>query len=109
MTNLDVKQCEKCARILPKTANVMTQYCTACRVKVKRAVQREAVKRQAESRKHDLCSDDGAWKLKRRIEKYWQERGHEVRVSLKKGGFTSAMRSARSDVRSDMINGLPRQ
>jgi len=38
---------------------------------------------------------------------YWAERGHDVRVNLVNGGFLASMRSARTDVRSNLINGVP--
>jgi hypothetical protein len=56
---------------------------------------------------HDFCNVDGARRLKQRIEEYWRERGYAVDVKLIEAGFVAAMRSARMDVRSDMVNGLP--
>ena len=56
---------------------------------------------------HDFCNVDGARRLKQRIEEYWRERGYNVDVKLIEAGFVAAMRSARTDVRSDMVNGLP--
>lgn len=56
---------------------------------------------------YDFCNVDGARRLKQRIEEYWRERGYEVDVKLVDAGFMAAMRSARTDVRSDMVNGLP--
>ncbi|MDX2237792.1 MAG: hypothetical protein NW203_09540 [Hyphomonadaceae bacterium] len=56
---------------------------------------------------HDFCTVDGARRLKQRIEEYWRERGYNVDVKLVDAGFVAAMRSARTDVRSDMVNGLP--
>lgn len=56
---------------------------------------------------HDFCSVDGARRLKQRIEDYWRERGYNVDVKLVEAGFVAAMRSARTDVRSDMVNGFP--
>ncbi len=56
---------------------------------------------------HDFCNVDGARRLKQRIEEYWRERGYTVDVKLVEAGFVAAMRSARTDVRSDMVNGLP--
>ncbi len=57
----------------------------------------------------DYCSADGARRLKGRIEDYWRERGYEISVDLIEAGFVAAMRSARTDVRSDLVNGLPRR
>lgn len=56
---------------------------------------------------HDFCNVDGARRLKQRIEEYWRERGFTVDVKLIEAGFVAAMRSARTDVRSDMVNGMP--
>jgi hypothetical protein len=56
---------------------------------------------------HDFCNQDGARRLKQRIEEYWRERGYKVDVKLVEAGFVAAMRSARTDVRSDMVNGMP--
>ena len=56
----------------------------------------------------DFCSRDGAVALKEKIETYWRERGHDVMIALHNVGFHPAIRAARYDVRSDMVNGLPR-
>ncbi len=56
---------------------------------------------------YDFCNVDGARRLKQRIEEYWRERGFTVDVKLIEAGFVAAMRSARTDVRSDMVNGFP--
>ncbi|MEJ0060813.1 MAG: hypothetical protein WDM79_15070 [Terricaulis sp.] len=56
----------------------------------------------------DYCSRDGAVALKDKIESYWRERGQDVMLSLHNVGFHPAIRAARYDVRSDMINGFPR-
>ena len=56
----------------------------------------------------DNCSQEGAGRLKEKIEAYWSERGHHVQVELVQGGFLATMRSARTDVRSDLRNGVPR-
>jgi hypothetical protein len=56
---------------------------------------------------YDFCNVDGARRLKQRIEEYWRERGYAVDVKLVEAGFVAAMRSARTDVRSDMVNGFP--
>ena len=57
--------------------------------------------------KGDYCTREGAERLKDQIEAYWAERGHDVRVNLINGGFLASMRSARTDVRSNLINGVP--
>ncbi len=56
----------------------------------------------------DFCSRDGAHALKAKIEAYWRERGHTVMIALQNVGFHPAIRAARFDVRSDMVNGMPR-
>lgn len=56
----------------------------------------------------DYCSQAGALALKAAIEAYWRARGHEVMVGLAATGFDPAVRAARFDVRSDLVNGLPR-
>jgi hypothetical protein len=55
----------------------------------------------------DFCGKDGAKKLKAKIEEYWTCRGYDVYVDLIDAGFEPAMRSARTDVRSNMVNGMP--
>lgn len=57
----------------------------------------------------DWCDEDGAKRLVEKINAYWQERGYEVDVDLIEAGFVPAMRSARTDVRSNMVNGMPRR
>ena len=46
--------------------------------------------------------------LKEKIEAYWRERGQDVMIALHNVGFHPAIRAARYDVRSDMVNGMPR-
>ena len=55
----------------------------------------------------DYCTREGAERIKKQIEEYWAERGLKVSISLVQGGFLASMRSARTDVRSNMINGIP--
>jgi hypothetical protein len=57
----------------------------------------------------DFCSNDGAQRLKQRIQEYWRERGYEVEINLVEAPFVAAMRSGRTDVRSDLKNGIPRR
>lgn len=57
--------------------------------------------------KGDFCDKDGAWKLKIMIEEYWATRGFVVSIRLIDAGFVPAMRTARTDVRSNMVNGMP--
>jgi len=56
----------------------------------------------------DFCTRDGATALKAKIEAYWRDRGQHVMISLHHGGFNASIRAARYDVRSDMVNGMPR-
>lgn len=55
----------------------------------------------------DWCTTDGAHRLKEKIESYWRDKGYEVDINLVEAGFIAAMRSGRTDVRSNMINGMP--
>ena len=55
----------------------------------------------------DLCDKDGANRLAQKIQDFWRKRGFDVVVEMKDEGFVSTMRSARTDLRSDMINGMP--
>ncbi len=57
----------------------------------------------------DWCDEEGAKRLREKIAAYWAERGYEVDVDLIDAGFVPAMRSARTDVRSNMVNGMPRR
>lgn len=57
----------------------------------------------------DLCSKDGASRLQNLISDFWRKKGFDVDVKLVNEGFVSTMRSARTDVRSDMVNGMPRR
>lgn len=57
----------------------------------------------------DLCTHDGAHRLALQIREFWRKRGYEVSIETREEGFVSTMRSARTDVRSDMINGMPRR
>jgi len=56
----------------------------------------------------DFCSRAGAVALKEKIEAYWRDRGQNVMIALHNVGFHPAIRAARYDVRSDMVNGMPR-
>ena len=57
----------------------------------------------------DFCDENGAKRLQQKIKEYWEGRGYDVDVDLVNAGFVAAMRSARCDVRSDMVNGMPRR
>ena len=56
---------------------------------------------------NDFCDANGAGRLKQRIEEFWRDRGYAVKVKLIEGRFAAAMRSSRTDLRSDMLDGLP--
>lgn len=56
----------------------------------------------------DWLSREGTEAFKARIEHYWREQGYHVTVVLKDAGFHPAVRAVRFDVRSDLVNGLPR-
>lgn len=62
-----------------------------------------------ESKTLDRWDESGALRLAEKIEAYWRERGATVRVTLMQGGFTPQLRSTRFDLRSDMLNGWPRE
>ena len=57
----------------------------------------------------DLCDKDGAQRLARKIQDYWRKKGFDVSVETCEQGFIPTMRSARTDLRSDMVNGMPRR
>lgn len=50
----------------------------------------------------------GARELQAKIEAYWKERGHEVRVDVVPTEYDAKVRSIRYDVRSGLVNGLPK-
>lgn len=56
----------------------------------------------------NLTDRAGAMLLKQKIEAFWAARGKTVNIVLVEAPFTQAVRAARVDVRSDMINALPR-
>lgn len=56
----------------------------------------------------ELCDEAGAACVARMLEDYWEERGYGVTVRFLEAGFDVAMRTRRIDVRSDLVNGLPR-
>ncbi|MEX0644037.1 MAG: hypothetical protein WD076_01915 [Parvularculaceae bacterium] len=57
----------------------------------------------------DLCTNDGAARLAAQIRDFWRKRGFDVSVETREEGFVATMRSARTDLRSDMVNGMPRR
>lgn len=64
---------------------------------------------RAPANQPDYTDRAGANALKARIEAYWRERGYEVQVTLVDAPFVAALRAARVDVRSELLNGLPRK
>lgn len=56
----------------------------------------------------DFCSSDGASRLQNAIRDYWRKKGFDVEIELVHEGFVSTMRSSRFDIRSNMVNGMPR-
>jgi len=56
----------------------------------------------------DYCSREGAARLQETIRNYWRKQGFDVDIQLVNEAFVPAMRSARTDVRSNMVNGMPR-
>ncbi len=56
----------------------------------------------------DYTTRDGAQALAARIAEYWRDRGYEVMLQIEDVGFHPAIRAARYEIRSDLINGLPR-
>lgn len=58
---------------------------------------------------NEYCTNDGADRLAQKIQDYWRKQGFDVSIETIKEGFVSTMRSARTDVRSDMVNGMPRR
>ncbi len=56
----------------------------------------------------EFTDRNGAAELKALIEAYWRARGFDVQVMLVEGPFSQALRTSRVDVRSDLVNGLPR-
>lgn len=58
----------------------------------------------------NYCDAAGAAKLKAQIEQYWIDKGSEKpQVNLYCVGFHPAIRAARYDIRSDLVNGMPRR
>lgn len=57
----------------------------------------------------DLCTRDGAARLAAQIKEFWRKRGFDVDLETHDEGFVAAMRSGRTDLRSNMVNGMPRR
>lgn len=56
----------------------------------------------------DYTSQEGALELQARIEAYWRARGHDVHIVLAPARFTPQVRAARYDIRSNLVNGQPK-
>lgn len=56
----------------------------------------------------DYTNESGAAVIKANIEEFWRARGYDVQVMLVPGPFSNALRASRFDLRSDLVNGLPR-
>lgn len=56
----------------------------------------------------DHCSKSGAARLTERLADHWAELGYTVEAEVVQGPFMASLRAARVDVRSDMLNGCPR-
>lgn len=63
---------------------------------------------QSDFGRNNFTDRQGANELKARIEDYWRKRGFDVQVMLIEAPFSAAVRAARVDVRSDLVNGWPR-
>lgn len=63
----------------------------------------------SDSDNDDLCTKDGARVVGKRVKKVWGVLGEDVDVGEKyvDQGFTAAMRSARTDYRTGMKDGMP--
>ncbi len=51
---------------------------------------------------------EGAEALAKEIREFWKKRGYKVKVRVVKAPFDNAVRCARYDVRSDLVNGRPK-
>lgn len=56
----------------------------------------------------ETCTRAGAERLKQLIEDYWARKGHIVTATIVEQSFHPAIRTGRFDIRSDMVNALPR-
>lgn len=57
----------------------------------------------------ESCDRTGAARIAAKIKAYWLARGHAVRTREVDAGFHPSIRASRFDVRSDMVNGYPRE
>lgn len=57
--------------------------------------------------KNDLCSAEGAAKLREMVRSYWARRGVDVTVTIVTGGYDSHRNYPIYGIRSDMIGGQP--
>lgn len=58
---------------------------------------------------NDFSTRSGAAALAARIAAYWRERGYAVLLSVEEKGFHPVTRAVRFEVRSDLVDGLPRE
>ena len=56
----------------------------------------------------DFTTKEGAKALAARIAEYWRDRGHRVMLQIEDVAFHPAVRAVRYEIRSDLINGMPR-
>jgi len=64
---------------------------------------------QSDSGRNNFTDREGASQLKTRIEGRWRQRGFAVQVMLVEAPFSPAIRSARYDIRSELVDGQPRR
>ena len=57
----------------------------------------------------EWCDEQGALAIAERIKAYWAKRGFHVETRVIYQPFSHGMRSGRYDVRSDLMNALPRR
>lgn len=58
---------------------------------------------------NDSLTKTGAMILASRLENYWLERGKVIRTEIISNGFNSSARDTTWSVRSDMVNGFPKE
>lgn len=57
----------------------------------------------------DYCTAEGARILKGRIARFWADKDKRVSIHGVVGSYSSCGYTTRMDLRSDMVNGLPRE
>ena len=55
----------------------------------------------------EWCSDPAASELRNKIEAYWRKRGFAIQTEAVDAEYVDTCRTARVDIRSNLINGLP--